>query len=84
MDEMDSRRELYQGFSSTLSRAIELVLAPLLFAGLGLLVDRALGTSPILAIAFGVVGVIGGALRLYYAYLETMKAQNREKPWSRA
>lgn len=84
VDEMESRRELYQGFGSTLSRAMELVVAPLLFAAFGIFLDRALGTSPWLAVGFGVVGVVGGALRIYYAYVEAMKAQNRDKPWSRA
>lgn len=81
VDEMETRRELYQGFGNTLSRALELVVAPFVFAALGFLVDRWLGTSPLLTIAFGVVGVVGGSLRIYYAYLQSMKAHDQGKPW---
>ena len=84
MDDMETRRNLYQGFGSTLSRAMELVVAPFLFAALGVLADRALGTSPVLAIVFGVIGFLGGSLRIYYAYAQNMKAQNSGKPWSAA
>jgi len=76
---METRRELYQGFGNTLSRAMELVAAPFLFAALGFLADRVLGTSPVLAIIFGVIGLqnasgrtgaalglIGGVLLLFW------------------
>lgn len=82
MDRTETRRDLYQGFGDTFSRAVELVVAPLLFAALGFWADHALGTSPLLAIAFGVIGLLGGSLRAYYAYVEHMKAQDKGMPWS--
>jgi F0F1-type ATP synthase assembly protein I len=83
VDQTETRRDLYQGFGDTFTRSVELVVSPMLFAALGLLFDRLFGTSPVLAIVFGVIGFVGGCLRAYYAYVERVKTQDVGKPWSK-
>jgi F0F1-type ATP synthase assembly protein I len=83
VDELTARRDLYQGFGNALGQAFELVGAPLLFGALGLLLDRWLGWFPVLTIMFGLYGLVGGALRTYFAYVEKMRQQEAGKPWAK-
>ena len=50
----------------------ELVLSPLVLALLALLVDRWLGTTPILTILAAVIGLTGAVVKLYYGYAHEM------------
>lgn len=77
------RRDLYNGFGNGLARAFELVVTPLLFALLGWLVDRALGTGPFIAIALGAFGLAGVAVRSYYQYAARMDALEAALPGHR-
>lgn len=77
------RRSLYQGYGDTMTRAIEFVVAPFLLAGLGLLLDRRLGTGAVLTVVLATVGVLGTFLRTWYAYVEAMKAEEAKAPWRR-
>ena len=78
--EQRDRQELWQGFGNAMSRAVELVLTPLLFALLGLLVDRWLGTGHILTVVLGAVALTGLSIRMYYGYRETMRAHEARLP----
>lgn len=56
-----------------LVRAIELVLTPLAFAGIGWLLDRALGTTPWLLIVLPAVAFVGKVIAEWYRYDHRMK-----------
>ena len=79
---LQQRQELYGGFGDTLARAFEIVVAPLLLGFVGHLIDGAAGTSPVFTIVLFLVGVVGVAAKLYYAYVADMKAHEaRLFPW---
>jgi F0F1-type ATP synthase assembly protein I len=80
VDELRARRDLYQGFGNALGQAVELVGAPILFGLLGLLIDHLLGWTPVLTVILGLYGLIGSALRTYYAYTARMKQEEANLP----
>ena len=49
---LQEKRELNTGFGDALARAVELVVTPGIFALLGWLVDRQLGTMPVFSFVF--------------------------------
>lgn len=65
-----------RGDADGLTMGIEYVVAVLVFMGIGWLLDRWLGTSPWILVAFVVVGFVSGFLRLFYAD-EYAKARRR-------
>lgn len=87
METRDNRdrdnRDLYNGFGDTLARSLELVACPLLFAFFGHLLDRWLGISPVLAIAFAGFALLGEFVRFYYAYDQKMRAHDAAAPWGK-
>jgi F0F1-type ATP synthase assembly protein I len=78
--DLPERRHLYNGFGNALTRAMELVAVPLLFALAGWLVDRWLGSAPVATIAFGAFGLAGIATRAYFQYAADMAAHERALP----
>ena len=58
-------------------------MTPLLFALAGFGLDRWLGTGPVLAIVFGLIGVVGVAVKSYYEYAARMAREEEGKPWTR-
>jgi F0F1-type ATP synthase assembly protein I len=82
--DLREQRHLYNGFGNALSRGFELVVTPLVFAVLGWLLDRVLGTSPILAIAFGAFGFAGVCVRSYLQYTAAMAGHAAALPSRRA
>lgn len=66
-----------------MTRALELVVIPLLFAFLGYLLDNRFDTGPLLAVAGGIFGVIGCAIRAFYAYRYKMTQVEKDMPWNR-
>ena len=82
--ELRDRQATWQGFSDALAMSVEFVAVPLLFALLGFGVDRWLGTSPVLAIVLGLVGLVGVVLRTYYWYQASMSREQEGKPWTRS
>jgi F0F1-type ATP synthase assembly protein I len=81
--ELRERQATYNGFGDALAHATELVVTPLLFALAGYGLDRLFGTGPILAIVFGLVGVIGVAVKSYYEYAARIAREEEGKPWTR-
>ena len=69
------RRESYQGFGETLARSIEIVGAPLIFGFVGHLLDRWLGTSPLLVIILFLFAIAGTAARMYFGYDQQMREE---------
>ena len=74
---------MWQGFSDALGMAVEIVVSPLLFALFGYWLDGRFGTGPVLAIAFGLLGVFAIALRSYLWYRASMDREEKGKPWTR-
>jgi F0F1-type ATP synthase assembly protein I len=74
------QRELWNGFSNALSRAIELVLTPLLFALAGYGLDRWLGTSPLFVVLLAALAFVGLAVKSYYVYREDMRVHEQRLP----
>ena len=82
-DRWAERRALNNAFGDALAYAFEFAATPLLFAGLGWLLDRWLGTAPILAVVLGGFGFVGVCLRTGYRYVEKVKREEEGKPWTR-
>ena len=82
--ELRDRQALYNGFGNGLGQAVEMVLTPVLFGAFGALLDHWFGTGPVLMLVFGVVGVVGMALRTYYWYQAKIAAEEEGKPWTRS
>jgi F0F1-type ATP synthase assembly protein I len=71
-------RDLNKGFGDALSRAVELVVTPGIFAFLGWLLDRALGTTPVFAFVLGLL-VLGYVIwKMWSRYEREMQAQERK------
>ncbi|MGH9165503.1 MAG: AtpZ/AtpI family protein [Acidimicrobiales bacterium] len=77
------KRDLYNGFGTTLARAFELVVTPLLFALLGHLLDGWLGTSPLFTVGLAVLGLAGTVVRMYYGYVADMERHTSQAAWTR-
>lgn len=78
MSELSAQRELNRGFGDGMSRAVELAITPLVFGGLGWLLDSWLGTSPAFTVGLAVFAVVGMFLRLWYGYdLEMKRHESR-------
>jgi sterol desaturase/sphingolipid hydroxylase (fatty acid hydroxylase superfamily) len=63
-----------------LSRAFEFALTTAVFGGLGALVDRWLGTSPVALVVLLLLGVVGQFARLWYAYDAQMRHHEAALP----
>lgn len=68
MFDLRSRQAINRGFSDALGRGIDLALTPVVFGGLGWLVDRWLGTSPWCTIIFATIGVVGTFVKIKLGY----------------
>jgi F0F1-type ATP synthase assembly protein I len=78
------RREMYNGFGEAYSRAMELVLCPLMFALGGYFLDGWLGTRPLFTVLLGLFGLAGVVARMVLQYALRMKAFDAELPSRRA
>lgn len=67
------RRALNQGFADALSRAVELAITPVIFGFLGWLLDRWLGTAPILMLALGLFTAVYLGWRMMAGYDSAMR-----------
>lgn len=80
---MRARQQLNRGYSDGNARGLEIALTPLVFGGLGWLLDGWLGTDPWLAVGFGTFGVVGIFAKLKIGYDRDMAAEEAGKPWTR-
>lgn len=69
--DLSQRSDLTQGVHRS-SGSFELVLGAVLFALLGLVIDRALGTTPWLTIVLAVAGFAGATISIAYRYRTAM------------
>ncbi|MGC1512112.1 MAG: AtpZ/AtpI family protein [Acidimicrobiales bacterium] len=80
--DLRERRDLNNGLDTGMSRAMELVLTPLLFAGAGIMLDRWLDTSPVFAVVLGVLALIGVSYMTWFRYEMEMREHDRSGPWA--
>lgn len=73
-------RELSNGMHRS-TGSFELVLSPVLMGSIGLLLDRWLGTTPVLTIILAIVGFAGAAVNLYYGYKHQMDEHEATASW---
>lgn len=66
--ERNDRRATWQGFGDGLSQAVEMAVTPVLFALLGLFLDRRLDTVPFFAVGFSIFAMVGTFVRAYCVY----------------
>lgn len=78
------RRELNKGLGDGFTRAFELVLSPTVFALIGYLVDRAVGTVPIFAVGLALFALAGVAAKTYYVYSYEMQQHEEGQPWAKS
>ena len=77
-------RHSYRQADDGWTRAMELALTPVAAGGVGYLIDRLLGTVPVMTIVLVVMAVAATFVKMYYAYDAQMKAHDAESPWGRA
>lgn len=82
MFDLSDKRAMNKGFGDGMSRAFEFVATPLVFGGLGHLLDRAFGTGPTLLVGFALFAVIGMFLRLWYGYDAEMRGHEAAGSWN--
>ena len=80
----NDKRAMNQGFGDGMARAFELVATPLVFGGIGLLIDRVAGTSPVFVVVLGLFGVVGTFVRLWYGYDAEMRTHEASGRWARS
>lgn len=84
MDRQSDTQKLTQGFSDVFTRAVEFVATPMLFALFGHWLDGRIHTGHLLLLVFAAFGIVGMSLRTFYAYSETMKAEEANGPWAKS
>lgn len=82
MTTSDFRRKLYSGYADSMTRAFELVVAPLVFGLVGFALDRTFGLTPILTIITVVVAFAGTGVKLWFGYDLEMQRHDVGAPWS--
>lgn len=71
------------GYSTAMGRGLELAVTLLVMVGVGLLVDRIFGTSPVFVIIFSVLGFAGITVKLFLGYDLEMKKHEDGAIWNR-
>lgn len=82
--DLREKRALYNGFGDTLTRAVEFVAAPALFAFIGHFIDVALSTRPLFTVGLAVLALAGVFVRAYFAYVVAMSEHEANTPWGRS
>lgn len=83
MSDLAERRLLNRGYSDGLTRALEVVLTPLILGGCGALVDSWVGTRPWFTIGLATAGVAGIFTKLWLGYDREMREHEADAPWKR-
>lgn len=64
-------------------RGIELAATPVVFGALGWLLDRWVGTTPWLALAFGTFALVGTVAKMWFGYEAQMREHEAAGRWAR-
>jgi hypothetical protein len=81
--DLRARQQFNRGYSDGMARGMEIVLTPLLLGGVGWLLDGWLGTGKVLAVAFGIFGIVGVSAKLKLGYDKQMAQVEAGKPRTR-
>lgn len=84
MFDLAARRQLNRGYSDGLSRAVEIVVTPLLFGYVGHLLDGWLGIRPVLTIVLAALAVTGLFVKLWLGYDREMRRHEAGAVWARS
>lgn len=84
MFDLAARQKLNRGYSDGLSRALEIVVTPLLLGFTGHLIDSWLGTAPAFTLGLGIFGVVGIATKLWLGYDREMRKHEARLPGARS
>lgn len=76
-------QQLNRGYSSAMSRGLELTITLLVMVGIGLLLDRFFGTFPIFTIIASVLGFAGTTVKLWLGYDLEMRKHEDGAIWNR-
>lgn len=82
--DLRAKQQLNRGYSDGMARGIELVVTPLVFGGIGWLLDGWFGTAPVLAVGLGLFGAVGVFVKMKLGYDQQMAAAEAGKPWNRS
>ena len=74
-----ARRELNNGFGDTMARSFEFAVTPVIFAGIGYVIDRIVGTTLVFTIGLLVFALAGVLIRWYYDYDLKIKKVEEER-----
>ncbi|MEJ5256218.1 MAG: AtpZ/AtpI family protein [Acidimicrobiales bacterium] len=80
--DVSQRREVTQQMYKS-SGGFELAFSPVILALLGLLLDRSIGTTPIVTVTFAVVGFAGVCVKLFYGYKTEMEQHEANAQWAK-
>jgi hypothetical protein len=81
--DLATRRKINRGFSDGFTRAVEIVVTPVLLGFFGAVIDGWLGTRPLFTIGLAVFGVCGIFAKLWLGYDREMKAEEAKVPAGR-
>lgn len=84
MFDLATRRKINRGFSDGFTRAVEIVVTPVLLGFLGAVVDGWLGTRPLFTLALATFGVCGIVTKLWLGYDREMQAEEAKVPAGRS
>jgi ATP synthase protein I len=82
-DRWARQRAVNNAFGEALAYAFEFAATVLVFSGIGWLLDRWLGTAPVLIVVLSLFGFVGVCLRTVYRYKEKVELEEEGKPWTR-
>lgn len=83
MLERDFRRKLYSGYADSMTRAFELVVAPMVFGLVGFGLDRFFETTPLFTIIAVVIAFAGTGVKLWFGYDLEMRAHDENSAWAK-
>jgi hypothetical protein len=78
-----SQRRFIENLNDANTGAFELVLTPLILAGIGVWLERYVGGGVLLPLVIGFVGFFGVTYRLIASYKVRMKQAEEGKPWAK-
>jgi F0F1-type ATP synthase assembly protein I len=78
-----STRQATKPMSANSNASFEFVAAPVILALIGLWLDKSVfHTTPIITIAFAILGVVGATIKLYYGYKFQMEQHAQAASWT--
>ena len=83
VDRWAGQRAVNNAFGEALAYAFEFAGTVVVFIAIGWLLDRWLGTYPVLLVVLSGFGFVGVCLRTIYRYKEKVELEEEGKPWTR-